>query len=178
MRLFETVHDLRRQADTLKRRPYGVIVIEDERLKEIVLRPWPKLISVAEISILGNRFHGSASGNCCWLYYNQPRRHRNFLALKYIVSSHGASFSTFRNSLIVLDAVARIKQSDAIVCEVSNLRISDRLLKRWGWESHVPSSRRRHYIKRFYGTYPDPSTAFALCTAERPEAGNGKEQRC
>ncbi len=156
MSLFlQHVDDLLGQADTLRRRPYGVICVENGRFKEIIVRPWPKLISVAEISLFGNRFHDRSTGNRCWLYYNQPRRLRNFLTLKYVVSSHQASYATFRRAMIVLDAVARIKQSDAIVCEASNLRISDRLAQRWGWEPHVPSSRRRHFIKRFYGSYPE-----------------------
>ena len=155
MALFETVYDLVEQEDVLRRRPYGVILIEAGQLSEIRLRPWPKIISVAEISLLGNRFHNRHSGDRCWLYYNQPRQHRNFLALKYVVSSQGATYKTFRRSLVVLEKIAKIKRSDAIVCEVNNLRISDRLLTRLGWESHVPSSRRRHFIKRFYGTYPE-----------------------
>ncbi len=160
MPFFEHVGDLQSQAqaDAVRRRRYGVICVADARFKEIVLRPWPKLISVAEIALFGNRFHGQASGNCCWLYYNQPRRHQNFLTLKYIISNHEASFATCRRALIVLDEVARIKKSDAIVCEVNNLRISDRLLQRWGWEAHVPSSRRRHFIKRFYGDWPTAMT--------------------
>ncbi len=101
-------------------------------------------------------------GDYCWLYYNQPCRHRRFLALKYIVSSRAATFRTVRSSLAILDEIARLKSTDAIVAEVRNLRISDRLLRRWGWESHVPTSRRRHFIKRFYGTYPDPQTAWSL----------------
>ena len=63
--------------------------------------------------------------------------------------------------LVILDEIARLKGTDAIVAEVRNLRISERLLRRWGWESHMPTSRRRHYIKRFYGTYPDPQAAWA-----------------
>ncbi len=163
MPLFESVRDLQQDAEVLRRRAYGVIFVEDERLHEIRLRPWPKIISVAEMSVWGRGFHQRATGNRCWLYYNQPRGHRNFLALKYIVSSRHATFRTFRSSLIVLDEIARIKGTDAIVCEVSNLRISERLLKRWGWQSHVPHSRRRHFIKRFYGTYPAPDEAWALC---------------
>ena len=161
MPLFQTVRDLKRQADVLRKRAYGVICTEQGQLKEIRLRPWPKLISAAEISLWGNRFHNRAGGDCCWLYYNQPRRHRNFLALKYIVSSREATFKTFRRSLILLDEIARIKQTDAIVAELSNLRISDRLARRWGWEPHFPSSRRRHYIKRFYGTYPCRAAALS-----------------
>lgn len=163
MPFFESVQNLQHQSDILRRRAYGVICIEDERLKEILLRPWPKIISGTEITLLGNLFHNRAAGNSCWLYYNQPRGHPSFLALKYVISSRHASFKTCRSSLVVLDQIARIKHSDAIVCEVSNLRISDRLLRRWGWEPHVPSSRRRHFIKRFYGTYPDPADAFSLC---------------
>jgi hypothetical protein len=163
MPLFSSVYDLQDGADQLRQRAYGVIFMEDGRLREIRLRPWPKIISVAEISLWGRGFHQRATGNRCWLYYNQPRRHRNFLALKYILSSRHASFTTFRGSLIVLDEIARIKRIDAIVCEVRNLRISDRLLQRWGWQSHVPHSRRRHFIKRFYGTYPEPDKAWSLC---------------
>ena len=155
MPLFQTVLDLQGQSDILRSRAYGVICTENGRLKEIRLRPWPKIISAAEISLLGNRLHNRATGDCCWLYYNQPRWHRNFLALKYIVSNREASFRTFRKSLIVLDEIARIKGTDAIVAELSNLRLSDRLARRWGWEPHFPSSRRRHYIKRFYGSYPE-----------------------
>jgi hypothetical protein len=162
MALFHTVRDLQRDAELLRRRPYGVICMADERLKQIRLRPWPTAISVLESMLWERLVHDRGEGNCCWLYYNQPRGHRSFLALKYVVSSRGATFKTFRSCLIVLDEIARIKQSDAIVCEVRNLRISDRLLARWGWESHLPSSRRRHFIKRFYGTYPDPAAAYAL----------------
>ncbi|MGM0487189.1 MAG: hypothetical protein ACQESR_10555 [Planctomycetota bacterium] len=162
MFFFQSVHDPQQDAKVLRRRAYGVICIEDERLQRILLRPWPKLSSVPEIVLLGTWFHDRASGNRCWLYYNQPFQHRNFLALRYVVSSRYASFRTFRGALVVLDEIARIKQSDAIVCEVSNPRISDRLLRRWGWERHVHASRRRHFIKRFYGTYPDPGEARRL----------------
>jgi hypothetical protein len=171
MALFETVHDLRRQADILRRRPYGVIVVENSCLRAIHLRPWPKIFSSPDLLGVGRGFDRRSTGDRCWLYYNQPRRLRNFLALKFVVSSRAATFGTFRSTLIVLDEIARIKGTDAIVAEVRSARISDRLLRRWGWESHLPSSRRRHFIKRFYGTYPDPHQAWALMPAEEvPES--------
>ncbi len=163
MRLFETVYDLKADAEKLKRRAYGVIEMEDERLKAIHLRPLPKIISVAEVFLLGRRFHRDADGNRCLLYYNQPRGSRNFLALKYVVSSYRGTLGTFRGALVVLDEIARIKGTDAIVCDVANLRISDRLLRRWGWQAHVQTSRRRHFIKRFYGTYPAPAAIGDFC---------------
>ncbi len=161
MALWETVHDLRAEAETLRRRPYGVIVMEGGRLDEIRLRPWPTWLSSG--GLWGSSgFAQRSAGDRCWLYYNQPCRHRRFLALKFIITSRGASFATLRHALIVLDEVARIKGTDAIVAEIRNPRISDRLLRRWGWESHWPSSRRRHFIKRFYGQYPDPGPAWLL----------------
>ena len=162
MALFQTVHDLRTQAELLCQRSYGVIVIEAGYLDAVHLRPWPKIVAASDLWGIGYRCDRRMTGDYCWLYYNQPCRHRRFLALKYIVSSHGATFHTVRSSLVILDEIARLKSTDAIVAEVRNLRISERLLRRWGWESHVPTSRRRHYIKRFYGTYPDPHAAWSL----------------
>lgn len=156
MPLWQTIDDLVANAALLRRRRYGVIEMEDERLKAVHLRPYPKVISVSGVVVLGGRVHNMTEGNRCWLYYNQPVWHSNFLVLKYVVSSHNGTLRTFRGALVVLDEIARLKRSDAILCEVANLRISDRLLHRWGWQPHVRSSRRRHFIKRFYGHYPEP----------------------
>jgi hypothetical protein len=147
--------DLQQDADLLRTRHYGMIEVVDGQLYRIVLRPWPKLVSLPEVWWLGATYHARQSGDRCRLYYNQPRSYPSFLALKYVVSSHGASFASFRRAVRTLDAIAAIKRSDAIVCEATNLRISERLLARWGWERHCLQSSRRHYIKRFYGVYPD-----------------------
>jgi hypothetical protein len=141
--LFHTITDFAAGSAEIARRPYGVIEMADGELFAVRLRPWPKLFS--------SPGRASARGDRCWLYYNQPRSCPNFLALKYVVSSRDCTLATFRGSLVVLDEIARLKRSWAIVCHVANLRISDRLLARWGWERHLQSSRRRHYIKRFYG---------------------------
>jgi hypothetical protein len=58
-----------------------------------------------------------------------------------------------------------IKRSDALLCDVLNERISDRLLQRWGWERHVLDSPRRHHIKRFYGEYPPAQPDWGLFAA-------------
>ena len=146
--------DLASDADLIRRGRYGVIEIRKGRLASIAFRPWPKLISLPEVWWLGGGFHDRTTGDVCRLYFNQPRSCPQYLALMYAVSSHDARYATIRRAAQVLDEVARIKASDAIVCEASNLRISDRLLTRWGWERHLPDSPRRHFIKRFYGNYP------------------------
>jgi len=163
--LFDTVSDLRLGADLLRRRRYGVIEVADERLVGVHLRPWPKLISIPESLWFGGRYHRRRQENRCLLYYNQPRGHSNFLALKYVLSGRGTSLATFRATLTVLDEIARLKRANASLTDVSNLRISDRLLKRWGWEAHCPSRWHRHFIKRYYGTYPDPAEAWRLMSS-------------
>jgi hypothetical protein len=151
---FREARSLVDDAELLRRAPYGVIEIADGELARVVLRPWPKLVSLPEVWWLGGRYHDKAVGDRCRLYYNQPRSCPNFLALKYVVSSREGTYASFRKALQVLDEIARLKRTDAIVCEAYNLRLSDRLAARWGWERHFPSSRRRHFIKRFYGRYP------------------------
>lgn len=167
---FEAVYDLQsdQALETLRLRRFGVIEVASGELKCVRFRPWPKEISLPEAWIAGNWSHRRAHGNRCWLYYNQPWGHTNFLALKYIVSSHGCTLNTFCLSLKVLDEIARLKRTDAIVCHVTNDRITDCYLQRLGWERHLENSSRRHFIKRFYGRYPTyPHCSEAQKTQEK-----------
>jgi hypothetical protein len=142
--------------ERLCRGRYGIIDVRDGRLHAIHLRPWPKVISALEIETIALRYHESRPGDRCLLYYNQPRRYPNFLALKFVISNRDASFATCRGAALLLDEVARVKGTDALLCDAWNLRISDRLFARWGWEPHKPQRWHRNFIKRFYGQYPVP----------------------
>jgi hypothetical protein len=153
-RPFETVFELSANSERIRARRYGVIETAGGELRAVHLRPWPKLASLPEFLPLGPRYHCRGSADRCLLYYNQPRRMPSFLALKYIVSTHGTSYQTFRAALVVLDWVAELKHIDAIVCDAANIRLSDRLMTRLGWEPHKPQRWHRNYIRRFYGKYP------------------------
>ncbi len=131
------------------------------RLERIRLRPWPKGSSLLEVRFDDWR-RKSQRGDRCRLYYNQPWGSSNFLSLRYVASTGDCRLATFHGALLVLDEIARIKRSDAIVCQVCNLRISDRLLARWGWEPHTSDRRQRHFIKRFYGRYPEPALPLTM----------------
>ena len=159
MRLWETVDDLEQAADRIRARRYGVIQVVEGRLRAVRLRPWPSHASWLDVGWLGKLSQWRRMSDQCWLYYNQPRCGSNFLTLKYIVTSPSTSLRTFRGALLVLDEVARLKGTDAIVADVANQRVSDRLLIRWGWEAHCLHRSGRHFIKRFYGDYPprDPA---------------------
>lgn len=170
--LFETVTDLAAQADVVRRRRYGVIEVEAGQFQRLRLRPFAKFYTPYDYFLRGEGFHRSQPGDRCLLYYNQPRQFSNFLALKYVVSTRDATLAAFRGALDVLDEIAEIKRADALLCEVANFRISDRLMARWGWAPHAPARWRRNYIKRFYGVYPARGAdgprvvSHAVCEAE------------
>lgn len=154
--LFETVTDLGAQADVLRARRYGMIEVVDGRLRRVRLKPWPKIVSIPSVLLLGETWHSWLSGNRLWVWYNQPLGYSKFLAVRYVISSCDCTYATARAAARVLDEIARIKGSDALLCDVAFSRVSDRLLARWGWSPHKPQRFHRNYIKRFYGSYPAP----------------------
>lgn len=161
----QTIHDLETSRALLKRRGHGVIETVGGELQAVYLRPWPKLVSVTEFWPLGTRYHARGEADRCLLYYNQPRRMPNYLALKYVVSTAGTSYRTFRAALTVLDAIAELKGIDAIVCDAANVRLSDRFMARMGWEPHMPQRWHRNFIRRFYGMYPGRGVGEVLADA-------------
>jgi hypothetical protein len=156
-RFTTTIADWEGGQHLLRRGRYGVIESVGGLIVAVHLRPWPKLLSWPEIWPARIDYHARGEADRCLLYYNQPRRYSNFLALNYIVSTHGTTYATFRATLIALDRLAELKGVDALLCDAANTRISDRLLTRFGWQSHKPQRWRRNFIKRFYGEYPDAS---------------------
>ncbi len=154
-KLFESIRRFDGNLSQIIKRSYGVIEIRNGQLHAIHFRPWPKIISTIEVYWLGNWTHRRLKSDRCLLYFNQPQGHREFLTLKYIVTSKSTSYRSFYQATVILDQIARIKNSDAIVTDVINRRISDRLLQRLGWTKHCLKRPGRPYIKRFYGQYPD-----------------------
>ncbi len=156
MRWTEIVTDLTQSEETLRRRHYGVIEAQDGRLKRIVLRPFPKFVTVPGVILLGGLMHRHLQGDRCLLYYNQPQRFPNFLVLKYVQSGREGSLASLMRVLETVDAIARIKRCDALLCDVANWRVSIAIMSRGGWQPHCPSPWHRHFIKRFYGVYSPP----------------------
>lgn len=150
----ETITEFDAARERLRTRHYGVIETVGGKLAAVQLRPWPKLVSLRELVPLDDRYHPGGAADRCRLYYNQPWRMPNYLALKYIETTGGTSYATFRAALKVLDAIAELKGIDAIVCDAANLRLTDRVMRRLGWEPHKPQRWHRNFIRRFYGSYP------------------------
>ncbi len=149
MPLFETITDLSAGRETLRRRRYGVIETLGGEFQSVTMRPWPHLLSLRELWPRSDHWRPNGPEDRCRLYYNHPRGHDGFLALRYVACTAGTSYATFRAALTVLDRVAEIKRVDALLCDAANGRLSDRFLRRMGWEPHAPTWRRRNYIRRF-----------------------------
>ena len=152
---FTTIDNLHDGSDPLRQGRYGVIETTAGQLVAIHLRPWPKMLAWPELWPVGPAYHGRGAADRCLLYYNQPRSCPNYLALKYVVTSQATPYATFRAAITTLDAIAELKRSDAILCDAFNSRLSDRFMKRLGWQPHKPQRWHRNYIKRFYGSYPE-----------------------
>src|SRR4029079_8160898 len=169
----ETIREFAAGCERIRAGRYGVIETAGGTLRSVHLRPWPKLLAAPELLPLGPKYHRRGAADRCLLYYNQPRRMANFLALKYIVTTFGTSFRTFRAALTALDAIAEIKQIDAIVCDAANMRLSDRVMARLGWEPHKPQRWHRNFIRRFYGAYPSRGREVEVLA--RPQATSEAE---
>lgn len=173
--LWQTITDWHDGQDTVRRRRYGIIETTAGQLTAIHFRPWPKLLAWPEILPVGPTYHARGQADRCLLYYNQPLSSPSYLALKYVVSTPNTPYATFRAALTVLDAIAKLKQSDAILCDAFNKRLSDRFLRRLGWQPHKPQRWHRNFIKRFYGDYPAislPTPTNTAAPASTPPTSN------
>jgi hypothetical protein len=140
--------DLDRHAPLLVQRRYGRIIAEDGALRSIQFRPFSRRVTIIEHQLLGQRFHCKRSGNLAWIDYNHPRRHGDFLSVAYFVSTRDASLATCHSAIAALETIARLKGCHAILCDAANSRITEVLLRRYGFEPHAPMRWHCNYIKR------------------------------
>ena len=155
--LYVTVTDIEAQAEIVRRRPYGVIEAVDGEFRRVIFRPWPKWISIPEVLFLAPWLRRRRGRDRCLLYFDQTWRQPNYLAVKYLLTYRGTSYASVVAARRAVDEVARIKRSDALVCQVSNNRLNGRIMKRWGWEPLNDSPRCTLFVRRFYGEYPEQS---------------------
>ena len=145
---FQTVTDLARERTVVATRRYGVLEVNEGQLAKVVFRPYPKLFAIQEFVAWQGWRRARQGGDRCWLYFNQPRKFPMFLAVKFMIATPGATLRTIHQAVRLLEEIAEIKRVDALLCDAANVRLSDRLLRRYGWEPHAPSRWHRNYIRR------------------------------
>jgi hypothetical protein len=131
----ESVSDLKSRASILENRRAGQIVVERGRLVAVHGRWWPYLGDHCQIII--DRLWPSKLVDRCELFYHVSLAAPQFLTLSYIRSTKATNLATVYAATLVLDEIARRKGALAIVCNVANPRISDRILTRWGWQRQL-----------------------------------------
>ncbi len=146
------VTDPIRQADILKNWRSGRIVMRNGRLVAIRRRGF-LAAPASMIQVWCQTRFRSGEQDVCWLDYRSSRI-GGLMVLDYVRSGPSTRLATFRGACQILDEVARLRQSVAIVAHVSTEAITDRLLVRWGWQRHAGNLKGRHWIKRFYDGYP------------------------
>ncbi len=162
---WQTVRQWNGAEEKIRNHRYGIIETSAGKLTAIHFRPWPKWFAWPEVWPVGPEYHARGKSDRCLLYYNQPWQHSSFLALKYVVTTASTPYASCCAALTTLDAIAQIKQTDAILCDASNSRLTDRLLQRHGWQPHKPQRWHRNFIKRFYGQYPNIQVPLDASTA-------------
>ena len=148
----DSVSDPRLHENKIRKWRCGRIVMQAGKLVEIQQRLLCGNVSVAEVWLQAK--FGRRDDDCCWLDYHQPLGMASFLTLDYIRTGTLASYQTFIGACQILDEIARIRSTAAIVAHVTNRNISDRLLERHGWERHMERWKGRHWIRRFYQGHP------------------------
>lgn len=124
----------------------GRIVMREGRLERIEQHWLRSPVSVAQVWWQAK--FAALEGDVCCLDYHVPRGMSAFVTLDYVRSGDATRYATAIGAFQVLDEIARLRKSYAIVAHVSNSRITDRHLKRAGWERHLLDWPGRHFIRR------------------------------
>ncbi len=148
-------NDPERDADAIRRWRCAQIVMRDGKL-ESVRRRWTNG-SVSLAGIWFRKKFARPKGDVCIIDYHQPLGMRAFLTLDYVYSGTATTARTCVGACNVLNDIARIRGSLAIVTHVANESISDRLLLKHGWQRHLTHWSGRHWIRRFYDGYAKPT---------------------
>lgn len=128
----------------------GRVTMREGKLVSIAPRWWSLPTSIARVW-WQERFRPGEVDQCQLDY--RSSRLGGFIVLDFVQSGPATQLDTFRGACQILDEIACIRQAVAIVAHVSTTAISDRLLRRWGWQPHAHGLAGRHWIKRFYDGY-------------------------
>lgn len=130
----------------VKRWRYGAIEIRDGELDHVAARWWPRLAS--EWESLREQLIKTLPVGVCRMYYSFPWRTPGFMVLAYAHSGPETTYQTIRCGLRTLEQIAGVWHAQAIVCQATNNRLSERTMNRWGYEKHALSLGDNHYIRR------------------------------
>ncbi len=133
-------------ADRIRAWHYGEIEVCRGELHAIYPRWWPKFSSQWEA--WWDSYLRKPPEDVCRFYYALPRRVPDYLIVVYVQAGPKTQFKTFFRGVKLVDEIAAIWRVKAIVCQATNPRLNERLLKRLGYVRHAFSLGENHYIRR------------------------------
>lgn len=124
-----------------------MLAIRDGAVRQIRRRLLPRRASIAEVW-WRTRVRGGRE-NTCRVYWHIPWGSPGVLAIDYLHAGRGCHWRDFVAASRCVDQIARERGCLIAVCHVTNDRLSDRVLRRLGYERHCRHLRGRHFIKRY-----------------------------
>ena len=139
-----------------RRRPYGVIRAADGRLGEVRIRPFPKIASVPEATYLGGWRHRLWPATAFGCTTISRGGFATSSSCAYVVSNRDTSLATVRLALEALEEIARLKRSDALLCDAGNWRNSGKAARSPRLVAALPHPLASALYQAVYGQYPEP----------------------
>lgn len=133
-------------AERIRSCNYGELELFDGKLLGIYPRWWPRIASKWES--LRDSTIRSLPSDFCRAYYAFPKRTPGYMSVLYARSGPNTQYKTLYRAVVVVDEIAKLRDSHAIVCQMIHLRVSERLMNRWGYVRHASALGDNHYIKR------------------------------
>jgi len=125
---------------------FGELELSDGKLLSIRPRWWPRIGSQWES--FRDSYVRAMPNDVLLAYYAFPRRSPGFMSVLYAHSGPKTQYKTLYRAVLSMDEIARLRKTQAIVCQtVSNLA-NERLMNRWGYVRHAFSLGDNHFIKR------------------------------
>lgn len=125
---------------------YGVIETTQSQLSYVGRRWWPYMAS--RFGAWWDGRYRALPYDVCRFYYAFPLRSPGYMSLLYVHSGPCTTYSTVYQGAICLEQVAHIRNARAILCQATNERLSEAIMKRRGYVRHAFSLGNNHYIKR------------------------------
>ncbi|MEQ1825161.1 MAG: hypothetical protein ABL921_04420 [Pirellula sp.] len=129
---------------------YGEVETHAGHLVAISGRWWPWLAS--QWDTWRDAYLKDLPTDVCRFYYAFPIRSPDFMAVLYTHSGPMTQYKTFCKGVTVLDEIAMMRKVQAVVCQATNERLNERLMRRLGYVRHAFSLGENHYIKRLKGS--------------------------
>lgn len=141
-----SVASIDHHASEISRWRYGTVLLRNGKLIAIQARWWPRWGTV--FGAMMDRVVRTLPEDECRFYFAFPRSAPGFMSLLYVHAGEKTTYQTFHQGIASIEAIARLRRSHAIVCQVTNDRLSERMMNRWGYVKHAPHLGPDHYICR------------------------------